>query len=80
MGFWGKIFGGRRENERTQACNCFDLCFLKKKKKKKKENAEDKRGLCHVTFVITVESRRLYMFAIVLMVLVELPLPNLTLW
>jgi hypothetical protein len=79
MGFWGEIFGGRWENERTQACNCFDLCsfFLKKKER---ENAEDRRGMCYVTFVITVESRRLYMFAIVLIVLVELPLPNLTLW
>jgi hypothetical protein len=33
--------------------------FLEKKKGKKKGIRNDRRGMCHITFVITVQSRRL---------------------
>jgi hypothetical protein len=37
----------------------FDLCFFFFffLKKKKSRNVKDRRGICHITFVITVESR-----------------------
>jgi hypothetical protein len=57
---WGEIFGGKRGggNEIDAApaslFSSSDLCI------KKKEKAEARCDTCHITFVITVASRRLW--------------------
>jgi hypothetical protein len=52
--------GGNENGYRGDGFCVFILNFFFLKKKKKKEREQnDRRGTCHVTFVITVQSRRL---------------------
>jgi hypothetical protein len=59
---WGEMKMGIGVSRGWVLCLDFEFDFFfkkKKKKKKKKESRNDRRGTCHITFVITVESRRL---------------------